>query len=77
MATIKVRQNGPYVVLDGDVTVVDWNGRAYPVTRTPVALCRCGLSAQKPFCDGSHHRAGFTAGEAAPEPPESPVSSGG
>jgi hypothetical protein len=40
MTTITVRQNGPYVV-EGDATVVDWNGREYrPVNRSRFALCR-------------------------------------
>ncbi len=66
MATIKVRQNGPYVVVEGDdVTVVDWNGVQYRVERRPIALCRCGGSTKKPFCDGTHSRIGFAAAEAA------------
>ena len=64
MATIKVRQNGPYLV-EGDVTLVDWNGAAYPVARRPMALCRCGASTSKPFCDGTHSKVGFQAAEAA------------
>ena len=65
MATIKVRQNGPYLVEGDDVTVVDWNGNAYQIAKRPFALCRCGASTSKPFCDGTHSRIGFAAGEAA------------
>jgi len=65
MTTIKVRLNGPYVITDDDVTVVDWNGTAYPIARRPIALCRCGGSTTKPFCDGTHSKAGFKAAEAA------------
>ena len=65
MATIKVRQNGPYLVEGDDVTVVDWNGAQYHVERRPFALCRCGGSTKKPFCDGTHSRIGFAAAEAA------------
>ena len=65
MATIKVRHNGPYVIEGDDVTVVDWNGAAYPIARRPVALCRCGASTNKPFCDKTHSRIGFQAAEAA------------
>ena len=65
---IKVRQNGPYRVDGDDVTVVDWNGNAYPIERRPIALCRCGGSATRPFCDGTHARIGFQAAEAAPAP---------
>jgi CDGSH-type Zn-finger protein len=65
MATIKVRQNGPYLVEGEDVTVVDWNGNAYEIPKRPFALCRCGGSTNKPFCDGTHSRTGFQAAEAA------------
>ena len=40
MASIKVRQNGPYLVEGDDVKVVDWNGNDYQITRRPFALCR-------------------------------------
>ncbi len=65
MATIKVRQNGPYLVEGDDVTVVDWNGAAYTIVKRPSALCRRGASTNKPFCDGTHSRVGFAAAEAA------------
>ena len=65
MATIKVRQNGPYLVEGDDVTLVDWNGATYTIAKRPFALCRCGASINKPFCDGTHSRAGFVAAEAA------------
>ena len=66
MATIKVRQNGPYLVEGDDVTLVDWNGeRLYRFAKRPFALCRCGGSTNKPFCDGTHSRIGFAAAEAA------------
>jgi 3-phenylpropionate/trans-cinnamate dioxygenase ferredoxin subunit len=65
MLTIKVRRNGPYRIEGDDVTVVDWNGNAYPIARLPIALCRCGGSTTKPFCDGTHSRIGFAASEAA------------
>lgn len=63
--TIKVRQNGPYLVEGEDVTVVDWNGHAYQIAKRPFVLCRCGASATKPFCDGTHRTIGFQAAEAA------------
>ena len=65
MATIKVRLNGPYRVDGDDATVIDWNGKEYAVPSRPFALCRCGASANKPFCDKSHRTIGFQAGEAA------------
>ena len=66
MATIKVRQNGPYLVEGDEVTLVDWNGNAYQIAKRPFALCRCGASTNKPFCDGTHKTIGFHASEAAP-----------
>jgi 3-phenylpropionate/trans-cinnamate dioxygenase ferredoxin subunit len=65
MATIKVIQNGPYLVQGDDVTAVDWNGASYAIAKRPFALCRCGASTTKPFCDGTHSRTGFKAAEAA------------
>lgn len=65
MTTIRLRRNGPYVVEGDDVRVVDWNGDEYVVTRRPAALCRCGASTNKPFCDGTHSKIGFQAAEAA------------
>jgi len=63
--TIRLRQNGPLIVEGDDVTVLDWNGNPYEVLKRPVALCRCGASTRKPFCDGTHSRIGFAAAEAA------------
>ena len=62
---IKVRQNGSLLVDGEDATIVDWNGNAYELTRRPFALCRCGASTRKPFCDGTHSKIGFAAAEAA------------
>ena len=63
---IKVRENGPYKVT-GPVTVVDADGNAYELGEEgqPIALCRCGGSTTKPFCDGTHSRTGFQAAERA------------
>lgn len=65
MVTIRLRKNGPYVVEGDAVQIVDWNGSPYTVERRPAALCRCGASANKPFCDGTHSKKGFQAAEAA------------
>ncbi|MSO46011.1 MAG: CDGSH iron-sulfur domain-containing protein [Acidobacteria bacterium] len=73
MLTIRLRKNGPYVVEGDDVQIIDWDGVPYPVVRRPAALCRCGASANKPFCDGTHRNNGFQAEEAAaPEPGDKP-----
>ena len=65
MITIRLRKNGPYVIDSDEVQIVDWNGVPYTIGRRPVALCRCGASTTKPFCDGTHSRKGFQAAEAA------------
>ncbi|NNV54300.1 CDGSH iron-sulfur domain-containing protein [Limnovirga soli] len=55
MATkITVNNNGS-LKIDGDFEIVDKNGNTYDLAgRTIVSLCRCGLSKNKPFCDGAH-----------------------
>jgi CDGSH-type Zn-finger protein len=65
VTTIRLRQNGPYLIDGDDVKVLDWNGAEYHVERRPMALCRCGGSTKKPFCDGTHSKIGFQAAEAA------------
>lgn len=50
---ITVCPRGPLLVR-GDVELVDDDGERIEQTRTTLALCRCGSSATKPFCDGSH-----------------------
>jgi CDGSH-type Zn-finger protein len=68
MTTIRLRKNGPYLVEGDDVKVFDWDGNEYQFERRPVALCRCGASTKKPFCDGTHSKIGFQAAEAAVGP---------
>jgi CDGSH-type Zn-finger protein len=76
MLRIRLRKNGPYVIDSDDVEIVDWNGVPYAAARRPVALCRCGASSTKPFCDGTHKRRGFDAAEAAvPEAASNPQDS--
>ena len=71
MTTIKVRQNGSLLVEGDDVKLIDWNGNEYkPANPQKFALCRCGHSKNKPFCDSSHKEINFQASEAAPLPPE-------
>lgn len=64
MAEVKIRalKNGPLEV-SGAVDVLDLAKQPYPPEESPIYLCRCGHSANKPFCDGSHKRMGFTAEE--------------
>lgn len=56
---ITVRDDGPYKVT-GPVTILDADGGSFEVEAgRPVALCRCGRSNRKPFCDATHKEAGF------------------
>jgi CDGSH-type Zn-finger protein len=59
-ATITPYRDGPLIVR-GNFEITDIDGRVVDSDRTTVALCRCGRSALKPFCDGSHRLTGFHA----------------
>jgi len=61
---ILVRPNGPYFV-EGPAVVVDSEGNEFKSEKPRIALCRCGGSTSKPFCDGTHSRIGFAAAEPA------------
>lgn len=62
---ITIRPNGPYVV-EGEIELNDVDGNKVDTTDRPrIALCRCGASVTKPFCDGTHSKVGFQAAEAA------------
>ena len=67
---IRCRPNGPYVI-QGAVKIIDHLGNEFtpPPGKDAVALCRCGQSRTKPFCDGSHRGCGFQADETAAPPP--------
>jgi CDGSH-type Zn-finger protein len=63
---ITPRKDGPLRVEGENITIVDEAGNRYDLAgRTVVSLCRCGQSQNKPFCDSSHKRIGFTAESAA------------
>lgn len=66
---IRCRENGP-LVIEGPVRVVDHLGNEFviPAGKPKVALCRCGHSKTRPFCDGSHKECGFRASEVAEAP---------
>lgn len=59
-ATITVCPDGPLLVRGG-YELLDGDDRPIDPGRATVALCRCGASSIKPFCDGSHKRARFRA----------------
>ncbi|MFM1903376.1 MAG: hypothetical protein RLZZ440_1276 [Planctomycetota bacterium] len=79
LVTIRCRENGPYVIelpeepaaagatASPGIRVIDHEGAEFPLPtgKRAVALCRCGRSASRPFCDGSHKEAGFSAAERA------------
>jgi CDGSH-type Zn-finger protein len=66
---IRCRENGP-LVIRGPFRLTDHLGNEFvlPTDKDAVALCRCGASGTKPFCDGSHRACGFRAAELAPAP---------
>ncbi len=68
MADVRIvpTDNGPYQV-KGTVELVDAEGKTWE-TKETVWLCRCGHSARKPFCDGSHKRVAFDAIQRASSP---------
>jgi CDGSH-type Zn-finger protein len=72
VVVIRCRENGPLVV-QGPVRIVDHLGNEFTVPggKANVALCRCGRSGSKPFCDGSHRGCGFQAAELALPKPDS------
>ena len=60
---ITVLKNGPLLV-NGPVELKDAEGNAYSIGES-FALCRCGASTKKPFCDGTHSKIGFQAAQRA------------
>ncbi|WP_375474687.1 CDGSH iron-sulfur domain-containing protein [uncultured Jatrophihabitans sp.] len=59
-ATVTVYPDGPLIVR-GDVEIRTVEGRTVERSGSPIALCRCGRSAVKPYCDGSHQNARLAA----------------
>lgn len=67
---ILIRDNGPLLVKGDDIVLKDAEGNRFNLEgKTSVALCRCGHSANKPFCDGSHKTTSFESQVRAPQPP--------
>lgn len=65
--SITAYPNGPLLVR-GPFEILTPTGEVIPPRRKTVALCRCGVSTLKPFCDGSHKAIGFTTEQEPPEP---------
>jgi CDGSH-type Zn-finger protein len=66
-ATITPYRDGPLIVR-GAFRLVDQDGGEIDPGRDTIALCRCGKSGIKPFCDGTHKRSGFSAPSAPSRP---------
>lgn len=61
--TVQVRDHGPFLV-SGPITVTDAAGGSFDLKgKETIALCRCGASANRPFCDGAHKTCGFQSAE--------------
>ena len=64
--TIRLREDGPLLVT-GPVQVTDHEGNQFDLGgKETIALCRCGATGNRPFCDGAHRDAGFKACDKAP-----------
>ncbi|MFD8493779.1 CDGSH iron-sulfur domain-containing protein [Amycolatopsis sp. NPDC059657] len=68
-------ENGPLLVR-GDVRLVAQDGQRIETGRGTIALCRCGRSAIKPFCDGTHKVTGFRAASGPHRDPLRPTEPG-
>jgi CDGSH-type Zn-finger protein len=74
--SIVCNPNGP-LRITGNFVIKDGEGREFDLSgRTAISLCRCGLSGNKPFCDGTHGRQAFQsvveARKLPPPPPPKP-----
>lgn len=64
-AKIQLRDNGP-ILVSGEFVVEDGAGNKLDLGgKTAIALCRCGQSANSPFCDGTHKSCGFAVANRA------------
>ncbi len=71
--TITPYRNGPYL-LRGPFTILDQDGNQIEAGRRVVALCRCGRSRNRPFCDGTHKTIGFRSASGREIDPAAPAS---
>jgi CDGSH-type Zn-finger protein len=70
--TIKVLSNGP-LRIEGEFGLCDHEGKSFGLGgRSALSLCRCGLSGNKPFCDGAHNAGGFDSVVEAKDLPPKP-----
>ncbi len=60
-AKVTIINNGP-IRIEGEFTIQDSEGNSFGLSgRSIISLCRCGMAENKPFCDGSHGRRGFSS----------------
>lgn len=72
-AKVIVRNSGPLRLEGADIVITDQDGGVYNLGgRTVVSLCRCGHSANKPFCDGAHKEGFQSECKAFELPPPKP-----
>ncbi|HEU5381424.1 MAG TPA: CDGSH iron-sulfur domain-containing protein [Ktedonobacteraceae bacterium] len=68
--TLMAEKDGPlYIQNAKGLILLDSDGEPFEITDDEIALCRCGQSRQKPFCDDSHQRTGFKSEIKAPSQP--------
>jgi CDGSH-type Zn-finger protein len=74
MTKITVNDHGPLRIEGDDLSLCDATGKTFGLAgRTTISLCRCGLSENKPFCDGQHARQKWqSACQARDLPPPKP-----
>jgi len=72
VVTITPYRDGPYLVR-GHFQVLDQDGNEIGLARRTIALCRCGRSSTRPFCDGTHRVSGFRAPSEAERPASHPL----
>lgn len=64
---VMVEKDGPlYIQNAKGLVLLDSDGNPFEITDDEIALCRCGASRTKPFCDDSHNRTGFQSEVKAP-----------
>ncbi|MEM6612359.1 MAG: CDGSH iron-sulfur domain-containing protein [Cyanobacteria bacterium P01_C01_bin.72] len=56
--TITVKNNGPFLV-QGNVSIIDAEGKEFNAEGKAIPLCRCGASTAQPFCNGTHRKIEF------------------
>ena len=56
---VELRENGPYLIRGDAIELLDADGNPLAFEGDVIALCRCGHSSNKPFCDGTHRNIDF------------------